>query len=160
MAYFTKVLQPGETVRYQGRLHWIVYGPGLALLVGGVVAGLFLLNSTSTDDQSSASGNFLIVAAMVCCVLVALSLLFSAWINRVTTEIVVTDRRVLFKTGLIGRRTAEMNVSKVETVDVQQGVLGRMLGFGTVLVRGTGAGLEPLRRIAEPIALRNSIAAG
>jgi hypothetical protein len=53
-----------------------------------------------------------------------------------------------------------MNVSKVETVDVQQGVLGRMLGFGTVLVRGTGAGLEPLRRIAEPIALRNSIAAG
>ncbi len=113
MAYFTQVLQPGETVRYQGKLHWLVYGPGLALLAGGAVAGLFLLNSTSTDDQSSASGSFLIVAATVCCVLVALSLLLSAWINRVTTELVVTDRRVLFKTALIGRRTAEMNVSKV-----------------------------------------------
>jgi hypothetical protein len=53
-----------------------------------------------------------------------------------------------------------MNISKVETVDVEQGVLGRMLNYGTVLVRGTGESLEPLRHIEAPLALRNAITAG
>ena len=76
----------------------------------------------------------------------ALLLLLGAWIRRRATEIVVTDRRVIFKRGLISRHTVEMNVSKIETVDVEQGLAGRIWDYGTVLIRGTGLGLRAARR--------------
>ena len=63
-----------------------------------------------------------------------------AWITYRSTELAVTNRRVIFKTGLIRRRTVEMNMDKVETVDVDQTLFGRLLGYGTVHVRGTGSG--------------------
>jgi uncharacterized membrane protein YdbT with pleckstrin-like domain len=82
------------------------------------------------------------------------------WFVRVTTEIVVTDKRIIHKVGWIARRTEEMNITKVETVDVDQGVVGRILGFGTVLIRGIGGSWEPLRRLASPLELRNAIIVG
>jgi uncharacterized membrane protein YdbT with pleckstrin-like domain len=83
-----------------------------------------------------------------------------SWFVRVTTEIVVTDKRVIHKVGWIARHTEEINVSKVETVDVTQGVLERVLGSGTVLIRGIGGSWEPLRRVASPLRLRNAIIVG
>src|SRR5260221_8467937 len=80
--------------------------------------------------------------------------------GRWTTELAITDRRVIFKTGLFRRHTMEMNVSKVESVDVDQSVFGRILGFGTVTIRGTGGGIEPMRNIADPITFRNHVTAG
>ena len=53
-----------------------------------------------------------------------------------------------------------MNITKIETVDVEQSIAGRLMGFGTVLIRGTGAGFEPLRRVADPLALRSAILVG
>jgi len=67
---------------------------------------------------------------------------------------------VIYKTGFIRRHTVEMNMDKVETVDVDQSILGRLLGFGTIRVRGTGQGIESLRGIGDPIGLRNAITAG
>ena len=78
-------------------------------------------------------------------------LLLGAWIRRRATEIVVTDRRVIFKRGLLGRHTVEMNVSKIETVDVEQGIGGRIWGYGTVLIRGTGSSFEPLVGVGSPL---------
>ena len=66
-------------------------------------------------------------AALVC--LLGLLLLLGAWIRRRTTEIVVTDRRVIFKRGLLALHTVEMNVSKIETVDVEQGLWRTHLGL-------------------------------
>ena len=79
----------------------------------------------------------------------------SAWI----TEFAVTDRRVIYKCGFISRHTVEMNMDKIESVDVDQSLLGRMLNYGTIHVLGTGEGIESLRRIAAPLALRNAITA-
>jgi uncharacterized membrane protein YdbT with pleckstrin-like domain len=81
------------------------------------------------------------------------------WIRRRTTEIAVTNRRVIYKTGLIQRHTAEMNMDKVESVLVDQSILGRILGYGTVHIRGTGVGLENLRYVSSPISLRNTVTA-
>ena len=67
---------------------------------------------------------------------------------------------MIYKTGFVRRHTVEMNMDKVETVDVDQSLLGRVLGFGTIRVRGTGQSIESLRRIAHPIQLRNAITAG
>ena len=83
----------------------------------------------------------------------------SALIRRATTELVVTDRRVILKRGIFSRQTIEMNRTKVESVDVDQTVMGRIMGYGTVIVRGTGGGLEPIRNIAHPLAFRSHITA-
>jgi uncharacterized membrane protein YdbT with pleckstrin-like domain len=71
----------------------------------------------------------------------------------------VTNHRVIYKRGFIRRHTVEMNMDKVETVDVDQSLLGRILGFGTIRVLGTGQGIETLNRIGSPILLRNAITA-
>lgn len=153
--YVERVLQPGEAVRFSGTLHWIIFLPAFVLL-GFAIAGLAAM---AIAPRSGQGGSVFFVVVVLAFIFGTLHLL-AAWIRRQTTEIAVTDRRVIYKTGLISRRTVEMNMDKVESVDVRQGVFGRMLDFGTVLIRGTGAGLEPLDSIATPISLRNAIIAG
>jgi uncharacterized membrane protein YdbT with pleckstrin-like domain len=75
-------------------------------------------------------------------------------------EIAVTDYRVIYKSGFISRRTAEMNMNKIESVVVDQSILGRLLDYGSIHIRGTGSGLEKLNKVSDPITLRNTIAAG
>ncbi len=134
-------------------MHWIIFLPAIVLLAFAA-AGLAGMAMFPREGHS-------ILFVLVVLVLAFGSLhLLAALIRRQTTEIAVTNRRVIYKTGLISRRTVEMNMDKVESVDVRQGIFGRMLDFGTVLIRGTGAGLEPLSTIATPLALRNAITAG
>jgi len=148
------VLQPNETVRYDGSLHWVIYLPGIVLFAFGI-AGLLGVLTMARDAHGYRIFSIIVYAALA---LGALHL-FSAWLKQWTTEIAVTDRRVIYKTGLISRRTVEMNMDKVESVDVTQDIFGRILNYGTVLIRGTGASLEPLSTIATPLALRNAITA-
>ena len=91
--------------------------------------------------------------------LVALFTGLRAFIRRAATELAVTDHRVIYKTGLLSRHTIEMNRDKVESVDVDQSLLGRILGYGTVIVRGTGGSLEPMRNIGDPLTFRTHITA-
>jgi uncharacterized membrane protein YdbT with pleckstrin-like domain len=83
-----------------------------------------------------------------------------AWFLQWTTETVVTDKRIIHKLGFIARRTQEINITKVETVDVRQTFWGRILGYGSVTAIGTGASLETLPYVASPLQLRNSIVVG
>jgi uncharacterized membrane protein YdbT with pleckstrin-like domain len=62
---------------------------------------------------------------------------------------------VLIKTGIVRRQTLEVFVSKVESIAVDQGVLGRMLDYGTVIIRGTGRHEERFEAIARPVEFRN-----
>jgi uncharacterized membrane protein YdbT with pleckstrin-like domain len=73
-----------------------------------------------------------------------------------TTEIFVTTKRVIFKRGWISRNTVEINLNRVEGLDVNQSILGRIFNFGTVTVRGTGIGSELMRSVEDPIGLRNA----
>ena len=82
-----------------------------------------------------------------------------AWVWQVNTEITVTTRRIIYKTGFISRNTVEMNLDKVESVLVQQGLTGRLLDYGTVIVRGVGSGLEPVRLISHPLQLHRHVSA-
>jgi uncharacterized membrane protein YdbT with pleckstrin-like domain len=150
MAYYTKVLQPNETVRYVGRLHWIIYK--YAILLGVLTICVAVVCATVPDSQRPL---LLIIAG----ILLALAIVayLKAWLIRAGTEIVVTDKRIIYKVGWIGRWTEEMSVSKVETVDVDQGIIGRIFDFGAILIRGTGSSWEPLQRVASPLQLRNAI---
>ena len=73
------------------------------------------------------------------------------------TELAVTDQRVIYKTGLLARHTLEMNRARVESVTVDQTVLGRVFGYGTVTVRGVGSALEPIREINDPLTFRSHL---
>lgn len=95
----------------------------------------------------------------ILCGLAAVAAAIKEWLQQWVTEIVVTDRRVIYKTGLIQRHTAEMNMDKVESVIVDQSILGRLLDYGSIHIRGTGVGLEHLHYISSPVSLRNTITA-
>jgi uncharacterized membrane protein YdbT with pleckstrin-like domain len=99
------------------------------------------------------------VAASVVVAVVALVLTAKAWFHRWTTETDVTNLRVVHKTGFIKRRTFEMSLDKVESVDVNQSILGRILNYGSVTVRGVGEGAETIDTIAAPLDFRNHITA-
>jgi membrane protein YdbS with pleckstrin-like domain len=89
--------------------------------------------------------------------LVPLLIPLTAFINYKSSELVITDRRILIKVGFIQRRTLEMFISKVESVAVNQGLFGRIFDYGTVTIRGTGGSAEPFRTIPCPIEFRNCI---
>lgn len=82
------------------------------------------------------------------------TLFIAPLIDRLCSEFAITDRRVLIKLGLMSRRTFEMNLSKIESVNVDQSLLGRMLGYGTITIIGTGGTKETFGDIAAPIEFR------
>ena len=153
-SYVAEVLQPDETVRYDGTIHRIIYLPGIVLFAFGF-AGLLGVLTMAHDAHGYRIYSTLVYLALG----IGALHLVSAWLKQWTTEIAVTDRRVIYKTGLFSRRTVEMNMDKVESVDVTQDIFGRIFNYGTVLIRGTGASLEPLSTISTPLALRNAITA-
>jgi uncharacterized membrane protein YdbT with pleckstrin-like domain len=154
MRYVRKVLQPGETVVYATKLHWLIYVQTILLLIAClIIAGAALFTS---DNQSITLA--LEIAAIIFALL-AMASGIRAFIRRATTELAVTDHRVIYKSGLLSRHTIEMNRDKVESVDVDQSLLGRIFGYGTVVVRGTGGSLEPIRNIGDPLTFRSHITA-
>lgn len=155
MKYVEQVLQPGETVIYATSLHWLVYLKGVVLIVAAVIC---LIASWRISSDPIPIHILEIVAGLF--FLLALFSILTALIRRSTTELAVTDRRVIFKTGILKRHSMEMNRSKVETVGVDQSILGRILGYGTVVVRGTGGSFEPIPFIGEPLTFRSHITAG
>lgn len=82
------------------------------------------------------------------------TLFISPLIAMNTSEFCVTNRRIVMKTGLIARRTMEMNLSKIESVNVDQNLLGRILGYGKVSVHGTGGSIETFSYIKNPLEFR------
>ncbi|MFO1185523.1 MAG: PH domain-containing protein [Bauldia sp.] len=151
MSYVQSVLQSGERVLAVGRLHWIVYLPGILL---GLLGVLLLIAGGGAGEMRYP---LLVLGGLV--LAAGLIVFIREWFRQWITELAVTDRRVILKTGFVRRRTVEMNMDKVETVDVDQSVFGRVLGYGTIHVRGTGSGIEHLHRVAQPLALRSAITA-
>ena len=154
MSYVNKVLQPHETVLYRGRLHWIIYRWALLFLVIAVACAV-VTTADAVSEAMRPAWKWASAASFV----IALVAAARAWFDQWITEIAVTSLRVIYKTGFIRRHTAEMNMEKVESVTVDQSLLGRLLGYGEVHVMGTGEGIEHLQRVARPIPLRNAIVA-
>jgi uncharacterized membrane protein YdbT with pleckstrin-like domain len=156
MSYVQHVLQPGETIRHQTKLHWMVYVPGLLLLI---VAGAVFWFAPSNDSGWGLDlGSFVRVVGLIVLGAAAVAM-FMGWFKQWTTEIAITDRRIILKRGFIRRNTIEMHLDKVESVDVDQSILGRILNYGDLTVRGVGIGLEPLKGIDNPIEFRNHVTA-
>lgn len=78
-------------------------------------------------------------------------------ITILTTEHAVTNKRVIFKKGLIARHTEEIKLNRIETIEIQQGILGRILGYGTVKLTGTGNGIIVFKTIDNPLSVKQTI---
>ncbi len=155
MSYVQRVLQPGETLLYSTTRHWSVY---LRAVLLAIVALASLIGTQFVPQDEPAARTVLLIAAGVVG-LVALWFWLGAFVDRATTEFAVTSRRVIYKVGMIRRRTVEMNLAAVESVDVVQGILARILGFGEVRIHGVGGSWEPCPRISDPLAFRSHITA-
>jgi uncharacterized membrane protein YdbT with pleckstrin-like domain len=151
--YIDEILQPGEKVLYSTNAHWIFYFPAI---VAWIVAGVLPVLSRATTTEGIV---LLCLSASAVVALVALYWTLRAWFHRWTTETDVTDLRVVHKTGFIQRRTFEMSLDKVESVDVNQSILGRILNYGDVTILGVGEGKETISMIASPLAFRSYITA-
>jgi uncharacterized membrane protein YdbT with pleckstrin-like domain len=149
--YIDEILQPGEKVLYSTNAHWIFY---LSAIVAWVVV-LVLVAASGSVPPLAVLG--LPSAAVVA--VVALYFTVKGWFHRFTTETDVTDRRVVHKTGFINRRTFEMSLDKIESVDVNQSIMGRILNYGDVTILGVGEGKQVITTIASPLAFRNAITA-
>jgi uncharacterized membrane protein YdbT with pleckstrin-like domain len=151
--YIDDILQPGEKVLYSTNAHWIFYLPAIAAWVVALV--FFALSRMIVADTAV----LLCLSMAAVSVIAALYWTAKAWFHRWTTETDVTNLRVVHKTGFIKRRTFEMSLDKVESVDVNQSILGRILNYGNVTVRGVGEGAETIDTIASPLDFRNHITA-
>jgi uncharacterized membrane protein YdbT with pleckstrin-like domain len=150
MGYVEDNLIPGETIEYRAHLHWILYLRAFLLVVlGGVmlVVGLGL----PAAAWLGYAGALPVVAG--------LAWFLAVWIRAVSSEFAVTNRRVLIKVGLVQRHTLELLLTKVEGIGVDQGVTGRLLDFGTIVVTGTGGTHESFGNIDRPLEFRKQVQA-
>ena len=144
MSYTESQLLPGESIKYQASVHWLPYVPWYIL---GVIVALGSVPFFMARSYAAAAGA-LALGVIICA---------AAYIARSTTEFSVTDRRIIIKVGWIHRRTLETMLGKVENIAVEQSVFGRMFGFGTIVVTGTGGTREPFTNVADPLEFRHSV---
>jgi uncharacterized membrane protein YdbT with pleckstrin-like domain len=152
MSYASKHLIPDEKLLYETRLSWVVlFWPVIvpSLILLGIGGYLVYRYANADVDNMREIGVGLIVAA---------ALVFGIGLTkRNATEMAVTNKRVLIKQGVFGRRTLEILLQKIESIAVEESMGGRILGFGTVIVRGTGGTPEPFKKMAHPLEFRRHV---
>lgn len=138
MSFIERNMLPGEHVVAAAKLHWAMFiAPALVMLIG--------LTAMGGEDGTS--------------IFMVLGLIWLVWrfIIYVTTEMAVTNKRVLAKTGVIRRNFVDLHNSKVEGVTYHQGIIGRFFGYGSIAVRGTGIGIVPVPYISQPEAFKREL---
>ena len=144
MSYIEKGLLPGEHIVYSGKLHWFIFLPAIFWLIVAVV-----LCVISQQNQF-----FSIASAVVA--LYALYAIMKAIIIRWTTELGVTNKRIIFKKGVIRRDTMELTHGKIESIREEQGIIDRIFDRGSLVFEGTGGGKEYLKNIDAPLTFKKN----
>ena len=141
--YVETIVGPGEKVLYVGKVSLLSILPSL-------IGGLILIFIGTVLAVGTAGLGLILSVLGVIPIVVSL-------IRRNATELAVTSRRVIAKFGLIRRSTVELNLSKVESIRVEQSVPGRLFDYGSIIVTGTGSTMEPIRYISNPIGFRQAV---
>ena len=142
MGFVERNLLPNEQVTYRATLHWIIFLVPVIVLLAAIALALALNG----------------VAGMVVGAL-GLLLLIPPWIKSGSSEFAITNKRVVIKVGLIRRHSLELLLQKVEGIGVDQGIVGRILGYGTITVSGVGGTKEAFQRISNPLEFRRQVQA-
>jgi uncharacterized membrane protein YdbT with pleckstrin-like domain len=148
VGYVERHLLAGERVVYKTRLHWALFLKPALVMLGGIALAVVLRRVQDPPWL------WMIGAGVT---LVGLGWALVHYVELMTSEFAVTSSRLILKVGLISRYTTELLLTKVETIGVQQGLIGRMLGYGDLTVTGTGGAREVFRRVRDPIGFRNHV---
>ena len=156
MDYIEKNLVPGESVLYKTRLHWIVMI--WPLIAGVVLGGIGLVFCVGGYEASSKGGSYKGMIIVGLLLLVTAVVLFGmGFVRQNSTEVAVSNKRVLIKTGFVSRKSIEVLLSKVESIGVDESGLGRMLGYGSVIVRGTGRRRRDFQQDCPPEQIQGQV---
>jgi uncharacterized membrane protein YdbT with pleckstrin-like domain len=144
----------GERVVQTGQVHGIVYSVAVtaALLTVALVIG-------AMAGSDSRGPDWILLLAAILFFFIALVAFLNAAIRRNTTEIAVTNRRFVVKRGLLRRSVMEIGVGQIESVSIYQSFFGRLFGYGTIVVAGTGSSIDPVQSVSNPLSLRQALAA-
>jgi uncharacterized membrane protein YdbT with pleckstrin-like domain len=157
VSYVEKNLIPGEEILFRTRHHWVVmlgmFAGGTLLSLAGIAGLVYLLTRHGVDATSRNAG---LLASGVAVIGGSLLTLYGT-LKQNATEMLVTNKRVIVKTGILARKTFEMLLSRIESIGVEEPVLGRMLGYGTVILRGVGGTPDEFDLIAQPLAFRSHV---
>ena len=157
MSYIKASLVPGESVVYQTRLHWVVMLRhillGSLLLAGSGALLSYLLHQPRVGNTSE----HLIEGGAAALLVGGIVAILAGVVRRNATEMAVTTRRVVIKQGLVNRKTIELLLNKIETIEVSEPMAGRMLGYGSITMVGTGGTSEPFHKIAHPLQFRGEV---
>jgi uncharacterized membrane protein YdbT with pleckstrin-like domain len=137
MSYVNDTLLPGENLVFLGHVHWIIFMPSLFWVI--VALGVLLM------------GQLYIAIALI---IIAIVRFGRAVIYFFTTELAVTDQRIISKFGFISRTTFELPLDRVTTLNVLQTVLGRLLNYGDLEVHAMGGVATPIPAIVDPLTFR------
>ncbi len=157
MSYVEKHLIEGETVVYATGLHWVVLVRSIILALLFSAPGVYLLVRSALDHGNASGASTAMMVGGIALLVLAGCFLLAGVLKRNATEMAVTDRRVVIKVGMATRRTFELLLQKVESIGVEESVMGRILGYGTVVIHGTGGSPEPFDRVAHPDEFRKQV---
>ena len=146
-SYTTATLQANERPLHHTTIHWMAL---MGSIFGATLALIFIVPIAMFASWKAYYWAWLLL-------LIPVFILLAAAVGVKTSELVITDRRVLIKVGFIRRHTFEMFISKIESVAVYQGMMGRIFNYGTVEIRGTGGSAESFSTIADPLQFRDAI---
>jgi uncharacterized membrane protein YdbT with pleckstrin-like domain len=146
VSYIDRHLLPGEVVAYRTRLHWKIFILPVLVALGLVALALWAL---------AADRRVLAIPPVA----LALIVLLAAWIRRRSSEFAVTNKRVIIKLGVMTTRSMELLLPKIEGITVSQSLMGRMFGFGEIVVTGSGGTQEPFDNIQSPLDFRQAVQA-
>jgi len=156
MSYAEKNLAPGETIVHRARYHWIYYRTALALLLVAAVFGLWWWIAKNRLESPGGSSIFGYVALFF--LAAAVVTFFLRRVRAAADEFVVTNRRVMRKVGLLAREAEQAPIEKIQDVTLDQGVIARLLGYGTVVLEtASERGRIVFPDISRPEAFRNAI---
>ncbi len=156
-------LSAGETVVLQGRMHDVVVAlPGILYVTfctfGFILAGIVnsvvhaILRAIGAGQPASMpfGFGFLVILPEILLLPIFVILTIFVWLARSHALVTLTNRRLIINQGVLSRTTAELLLKQVETVAIRLPLLGRIFGYGTVVVRGTGGGVFSLPYMQNP----------
>ena len=146
MSYIDGNLLAGESVTYRTRLHW-------KMLLGAILFDSLVCVPIAIVLLMKIEAKLWVLAPVVLGAVV----LAVAVLRRASSELAVTNKRVILKVGLLETRSVELLLSKVEAIGVTQGVLGKMLGYGDIVVTGSGGTKEVFAGIQSPLDFRRAV---
>jgi uncharacterized membrane protein YdbT with pleckstrin-like domain len=150
-----------ETLEYAGQLHWIIFAPGLTSCIFGAFLCLMTpegLNHMLHLGIVQELRNYILYTG-VALVGSGVLLLGHSYLRLISTELAITNRRVIAKGGFISRVTFEIMLTRVEGANIDQTVWGRVFNYGSIYVHGTGGGITPINHVAYPLAFKQALMA-